>query len=100
MNRSFHPTWGPYKSFHETATARQTSTYVLLRQALYHRLRRLHGLREEYAEMVHLCRACRCLFWKALGHPCSVHLARLSAEERQRYCVPIPPITFLTFFSL
>ncbi|KAF0289514.1 F-box only protein 25 [Amphibalanus amphitrite] len=69
-------------------------------QALYHRLRRLHGLREEYAEMVHLCRACRCLFWKPLGHPCSVNLARLPADERDRYCVPIPPLTFLTFFSL
>ncbi|XP_037094843.1 F-box only protein 32-like [Pollicipes pollicipes] len=69
-------------------------------QTLYHRLRRLYGLREEYAEMVHLCRACRCLFWKCFGHPCTVNLARLSADERDRYHIPIPPGTFLAFFSL
>jgi len=69
-------------------------------QTLYHRLRRQHGLREEYAEMVHLCRGCRCLFWRGLGHPCSQSQEPRTAEERERLYIPIPPSTFLAFFSL
>ena len=70
----------------------------LFHQALHVLHFTLHALAQHRYNR--LCRACRCLFWKALGHPCSVNLERLTADERDRYCVPIPPLTFLTFFSL
>lgn len=72
-------------------------------QQVFHRLRRLFGLKEEYAEILQLCRHCRCLFWKSIGHPC-----RLISDEREldeevdksTLYVPIPPQAFLKFFSL
>jgi len=39
---------------------------------LYASLRRKYGLREEFTEMIMLCRKCCALFWKSLGHPCFV----------------------------
>ena len=60
-------------------------------------LYRLFGLREDYAEILHLCRTCRCLFWKTYGHPCIVTADSADAEA---YYVPVPPQAFLKFFSL
>lgn len=78
-------------------------------QEIYHALRKCHGLREElqYAEILSLCRFCRCLFWPSAGHPCIAdqcpeYRARLkeagtdSIVESQ----PVPPAQFLKYFSL
>ncbi|KAK0085455.1 hypothetical protein PV325_005183 [Microctonus aethiopoides] len=67
--------------------------------------RRSFGLREEYAEMIQLCRNCRCLFWRSLGHPCiadqdPAFQEKLADVDQSSLHVPIPPQTFLKFFSL
>lgn len=36
---------------------------------IYYLYRRF-DLKEEYADCLLLCRHCRCLFWKSIGHPC------------------------------
>ncbi|CAG9793665.1 unnamed protein product [Diatraea saccharalis] len=73
----------------------------------FHRLRKLYGLREDtqYAETLSLCRHCKCLFWRSLGHPC---IADQCPEYRERLREaggplaphPVPPAAFLKFFSL
>jgi len=80
---------------------------------VYHRLRRVFGLREDYAETLHLCRTCDCLFWKSYGHPClndnedssSSHRGRIlknngGYSQPESFYVPVPPQAFLKFFSL
>jgi F-box protein 25/32 len=64
-------------------------------------------LREDYAEILHLCRNCRCLFWKTYGHPCIVdHQQQTDKKSDEPSCdpeafyVPVPPQAFLKFFSL
>ncbi|XP_066992260.1 F-box only protein 32 isoform X1 [Anabrus simplex] len=74
-------------------------------QSIYHKLRKSFGLREEYAEMIQLCRNCRCLFWKSIGHPCIVDQdpefqEKLENVDKSSLHVPIPPQAFLKFFSL
>ena len=81
-------------------------------KSLYKQLRRRFGLKEEYTEMLHLCRKCRALFWQSIGHPCLVednsssNLSSGSDEENQSSSVsvaihvPIKPQTFLSFFSV
>lgn len=74
---------------------------------LFHHLRKHYGLREEaqYAETLSLCRHCKCLFWRSLGHPC---IADQCPEYRERLKEaggplppsPVPPAAFLKFFSL
>lgn len=70
---------------------------------------RCHGLKEElqYAEVLSLCRFCRCLFWPSAGHPC---IADQCPEYRARLkeagtgiiveSQPVPPAQFLKYFSL
>lgn len=74
-------------------------------QQVYHKLRKSFGLREEYAEMIQLCRNCRCLFWKSIGHPCIADTdptfqEKLEDVDKSSLHVPIPPQAFLKFFSL
>jgi len=74
-------------------------------QQVYHKLRKSFGLREEYAEMIQLCRNCRCLFWKSIGHPCiadsdPTFQEKLEDVDKSSLHVPIPPHAFLKFFSL
>lgn len=80
-------------------------------QRLFHRLRKKHGLREEYADSLLLCRHCRCLFWKSFGHPCLNSSREETVEERNNgaavtptsvlpVCIPVTPQAFLQFFSL
>ncbi|GBP19379.1 F-box only protein 25 [Eumeta japonica] len=76
-------------------------------KAAYHMLRKTYGLREDaqYAETLSLCRHCKCLFWRSLGHPC---IADQCPEYRERLREaggplpphPVPPAAFLKFFSL
>ena len=67
---------------------------------------RVFGLREDYAEILHLCRNCRCLFWKTYGHPCIVDHQPTDNKSDEPSCdpeafyVPVPPQAFLKFFSL
>lgn len=36
----------------------------------YFKLKRQYGLREVYAEMIHQCQLCKCLFWQDTNHLC------------------------------
>lgn len=72
---------------------------------MYYYYFRCYGLREEYAEMIQLCRNCRCLFWHSIGHPCIADtdpnfMEKLEAVDKSSLYVPIPPQAFLKFFSL
>lgn len=74
---------------------------------IYHSLKRTFGLREDrqYADTLSLCRHCRCLFWKSLGHPCIADQcpefrARLQEAGGLLPPSPVPPSAFLKFFSL
>jgi F-box protein 25/32 len=74
---------------------------------LYASLRRKYGLREEFTELIMLCRKCCALFWKSLGHPCFVVAddqaqATLPAYagDKKEELIPVTPTFFLTFFSV
>nr|XP_042913275.1 F-box only protein 25-like [Parasteatoda tepidariorum] len=81
-------------------------------QLVFHQLRKKHGLKEEYAESLFLCRYCRCLFWKSHGHPCLdlshsipstveyMNDANGSLVNSAQLYIPVPPQAFLSFFSL
>ncbi|KAF4528736.1 hypothetical protein B566_EDAN016904 [Ephemera danica] len=101
----FHFTPAQLNKALEEATAAATSEDNTTTdwQQLYHKLRRVYGLREDYAEILSLCRNCRCLFWQSLGHPCIVERDIPELSERlgdSTPHVPIPPRAFLKFFSL
>ena len=40
-------------------------------KTLYFKLKRRYGHKEVYADMIHKCSYCKCLFWKEIGHPCT-----------------------------
>ena len=77
---------------------------------LYASLRRKFGLREEFTEMVMLCRKCCALFWKNLGHPCFVFDSDFDFDsddsnnsnqsKSSDQLIPVSPKSFLTFFSV
>ena len=73
---------------------------------LYASLRRRYGLREEFTEMIMLCRKCAALFWKSLGHPCFIPEEEISTKmdyhnhSENSELIPISPKSFLTFFSV
>jgi F-box protein 25/32 len=52
-------------------------------QALHTALRRRYGIRQNYTEMLMLCRRCCALFWKSIGHPCLVpeHIATIGTPS-------------------
>ncbi|CAD6184236.1 unnamed protein product [Caenorhabditis auriculariae] len=37
---------------------------------VFFELKKYHGVREVYADLIHICCHCKALFWKSLGHPC------------------------------
>jgi len=37
---------------------------------LFFELKKYYGLREVYADLIHICCHCKNLFWRDLGHPC------------------------------
>ncbi|XP_022240912.1 F-box only protein 32-like isoform X1 [Limulus polyphemus] len=83
-------------------------------QGVFHHLRKVFGLKEEYADCLFLCRHCRCLFWKSFGHPCidttlqhTREVSEMANGEEEiedkvsvPECIPVPPQAFLKFFSL
>jgi F-box protein 25/32 len=87
-----------------TATDRLCAT-VPHWQRIYHKVRKIFGVREEYTDMIQLCRIYRCLFWKSIGHPCIADQDpgfqwKLENLDKRSLHVPIPPQVFLKFFSL
>lgn len=76
-------------------------------KVIFNSLKRIYGLSEDrqYAEMLSLCKYCRCLFWRSLGHPCIADQcpefrARLQEAGGLMPPSPVPPSAFLKFFSL
>lgn len=75
---------------------------------LYTTLRRRFGIPEEgFAETLFLCRKCRSLYWRSLGHPCLALKTDSdedsnapTPEEWERLQQPIKPSTFLSYFSV
>ncbi|XP_053200555.1 F-box only protein 25-like isoform X2 [Panonychus citri] len=84
---------------------------------IFHILRKKFGLKEEYADCLFLCRHCRSLFWKSFGHPCVITQGSVNemdkdnpdesgeSEISEKYFmvpqhIPVPPQSFLKFFSL
>jgi len=63
-------------------------------RSLYLALRKQFGVRQQFTELLMLCKNCRVLFWESYGHPC------LSSNEFCSPPIPITPQTFLTFFSV
>ncbi|KAK3915418.1 F-box only protein 32 [Frankliniella fusca] len=91
----------------ETGTSQEIETISqpLDWKKVYHKLRKCYGLREDYPEMIQLCRNCCCLFWKSIGHPCiadqdPTFQEKLDAVDKSSLHVPVPPHAFLKFFSL
>ncbi len=88
---------------------------------LYQSLRRRYGLREDFTEVVMLCRKCCALYWQSLGHPCFIPVDQLtdgdvisgknwignfeensdkSESGSNEWCIPLTPVAFLSFFSI
>lgn len=61
---------------------------------LYMAIKKQFGLRQQFTEMIMLCKPCRVLFWDSYGHPC------YSSPSKSSQPIPITPTTFLTFFSI
>ncbi|OQV19982.1 putative F-box only protein 25 [Hypsibius exemplaris] len=90
---------------HQPKTASAKEDWELI----YQRMKRYFGLKETYAETLHLCMHCRTLFWQPYGHPCPVILTATepypdgNLQPRhftKKAPIPISPRAFLDFFSL
>lgn len=55
--------------FQDYQINKQKTTGKTWRQAFFD-LKKYHGCRELYADLIHICCHCKALFWKSLGHPC------------------------------
>jgi len=64
---------------------------------LYYALKKQFGLREEYTDLLEMCRTCRVVYWQGLGHPC---LLQSKSSDKPGGRIPITPARFLTFFSI
>ncbi|XP_072016744.1 F-box only protein 32-like [Amphiura filiformis] len=72
-------------------------------KACYQKLYKRNGRRELYAEMLHICCHCNCLFWKNGGHPCSLETApegskRMYDPDMVIPSIPITPQQFMEMF--
>ncbi|XP_026274475.1 F-box only protein 32 isoform X1 [Frankliniella occidentalis] len=101
------------RDIHDTTPHQETGTSQEIEtvenppdwKKVYHKLRKCYGLREDYPEMIQLCRNCCCLFWKSIGHPCiadqdPTFQEKLDTVDKSSLHVPVPPHAFLKFFSL
>ncbi|CAI2318251.1 unnamed protein product [Caenorhabditis sp. 36 PRJEB53466] len=63
--------WAGLCTFHfqDYQIAKQKTPRKSWRQAFFD-LKKYHGCRELYADLIHICCHCKALFWKSLGHPC------------------------------
>ena len=48
---------------------------------LYFKLTKRYGRKEVYADMVHKCMLCKCLFWREMSHPCRYSLNSSSQDS-------------------
>ncbi|KAI1717909.1 F-box only protein 25 [Ditylenchus destructor] len=55
------------KFFDSTKTGEQTDGTW---RRVFFELKKYYGLREVYADLIHICCHCKALFWKDHGHPC------------------------------
>ena len=68
--------WRSLCTFHFTQVqidaqrASQKSDDVMTWRHVYFELKKRHGTRETFADMIHICCYCKALFWKQLGHAC------------------------------
>ncbi|GAV07080.1 hypothetical protein RvY_16962 [Ramazzottius varieornatus] len=72
-------------------------------EQIYLKMKRCFGLRESYAEILHLCTHCRALFWEKYGHPCPVVACcdvNSGRNLTKKAPIPVSPRAFLDFFSL
>lgn len=60
---------------------------------VYFRLKRRYGHREIYADMIHKCFYCKCLFWKEIGHPCVIAANLISNQDQEALEAQTEPIT-------
>ncbi|CAF0708856.1 unnamed protein product [Brachionus calyciflorus] len=62
---------------------------------IYFKLKKRYGQKEVYADMVHKCMSCKCLFWKEIGHPCRHEMMNNSSNDDssvfETRCEPITP---------
>lgn len=61
-----------------------SSNFEIDWERVFHQLRKRFDLKEEYADCLLLCRHCRCLFWKSIGHPCIKSDDLRQGSSRQR----------------
>lgn len=63
--------WRSLAKFHFTQEQieRQLKPELSWRQ-LFYQCKKYYGLREMYADLIHICCHCKALFWKDIGHPC------------------------------
>jgi len=50
---------------------------------LYKALRRRFELREEYTEVIMLCKKCSSLYWQSYGHPCFIPGTNIRIEIKR-----------------
>ncbi|KAF8365502.1 mfb-1 [Pristionchus pacificus] len=66
-------TWKKLVLFHfslpQIEMARKKKDSMSWRETFFY-LRKMHGLREVYADVIHICCHCKALFWSTIGHPC------------------------------
>jgi len=59
---------------------------------MYFEMKKFYGLREVYADMIHICCHCKALFWKGLGHPC--------VADQPAPCVRVTPQQFIEMLCM
>jgi F-box protein 25/32 len=63
--------WDRLSQFHFTQEQiDKHKTKELNGRPLFFTLKKYYGLREHYADLIHICCHCKALFWKDHGHPC------------------------------
>uniref|UniRef100_A0A7E4UPF6 F-box domain-containing protein n=1 Tax=Panagrellus redivivus TaxID=6233 RepID=A0A7E4UPF6_PANRE len=63
--------WEKLNQFHFTQEQiNKHRTESLTGRKLFFQLKKYYGLKEHYADLIHICCHCKALFWKDHGHPC------------------------------
>ncbi|CAF4456105.1 unnamed protein product, partial [Didymodactylos carnosus] len=61
---------------------------------VYFKLKRRYGHREVYAEMIHQCQICKCLYWQDSGHLCLYETI-----NKSRSSIPISPTKLVSLLA-
>uniref|UniRef100_A0A0N4ZIA8 F-box domain-containing protein n=1 Tax=Parastrongyloides trichosuri TaxID=131310 RepID=A0A0N4ZIA8_PARTI len=64
--------WANLCSFHFSAEQikQHRKSDKMPYRKLFYELKKFYGLKEHYADIIHICCHCKALFWKDHGHPC------------------------------